>query len=174
MNITPKTVPVSTFVAVSIIVVFLLYTTSVLKSVPCGKDVLSQFKSNFVHTNGSHLFANLFSLYTLSRVEVRIGSKAFFTLVSILLVTNTMIETVLHKIKPDMKCSIGFSGVLFGILVWEMISRSKLDLYLLAAISLQVVAPSMGDSKISFVGHAVGAVSGLVIGAVWAKIAPEH
>jgi membrane associated rhomboid family serine protease len=169
-NLKPSDVPVSTFLAVVVVIVFSLYLTSAIKAIPCGKDVLSQFFSNFVHVDIAHMLSNLYSLYALSRVETRLGSKSFMTLVIVLLVSNTVIETLLHKLKPDMKCSIGFSGVLFGIVAWEMTSSRKIDMYLLSAIALQVITPSLSSSKVSFAGHAVGAISGVVVGSIWAKI----
>ena len=44
-----KIVPISSFIAVSIITIFSLYITNVIKTIPCGDTVLSSFYSNFLH-----------------------------------------------------------------------------------------------------------------------------
>ena len=38
-----KDIPVSLFLAVSIVIVFALYVTTAIKTIPCGKDILSSF-----------------------------------------------------------------------------------------------------------------------------------
>lgn len=73
-----KDIPVSVFFAVSIIIVFSLYLTTAIKTIPCGNDVMSSFLSNFVHVDSYHLMANLFALYSLSRVEQNVGPNGFW------------------------------------------------------------------------------------------------
>ena len=85
-----KNVPVSVFLAVGVIVIFSLYATTALKEIPCGKDVMSLFYSNFVHVDVYHLLSNIFALYALSRVEITIGSKKFIALIVFLLLFNTL------------------------------------------------------------------------------------
>jgi membrane associated rhomboid family serine protease len=165
-------IPVSLFLAVSIVVVFALYLTTAIKSIPCGKDVMSSFLSNFVHIEPSHLMANLFALYALSRVERDIGTKRFVTLIIFLLIFTTISEVIAYKLFPDMPCSIGFSGVLFGIMTWEIVTKKDVDLILIASIVGMVVLPSVQNSKVSLMGHAVGAVAGVVGGLIWKKLAP--
>ena len=122
-----KIVPISSFIAVSIITIFSLYLTNVIKTIPCGDTVLSSFYSNFLHIEPAHLIGNLTALYALSRVERAIGSKQFIALIIFLLVFNSIVESIIHKRYPNIPCSIGFSGVLFGIMSWEMITNNKFD-----------------------------------------------
>ncbi len=161
-----KYVPVSIFLAISIIIIFLLYVTNVIKTVPCQKGVLGSFYRNFVHVEFYHVFVNLYALYTISRVEREIGFKKFVGLIVYLLVLNTILEVSLHKINPNIKCSVGFSGVLMGIMVWELVCKRKLDLYLLSAIVIMVVFPSIKSKKVSLSGHLIGAFSGALAGLV--------
>lgn len=165
-------VPVSAFLGVIIIVVFSLYLTTAIKTIPCGKDVLSSFYSNFVHIEPYHLIANLYALYALSRVEQRIGSKQFVAIVIFSLFFNTLVETGIHKLNENIPCSIGFSGVLFGIMTWELVTSKKIDLYLLTAIAGMVILPSIYNPKASLIGHAIGAISGVASGLIWNKLAP--
>lgn len=165
-------IPVSLFLAVSIIVVFALYLTTAIKTLPCGKDIMSSFLSNFVHIDSYHLMANLFALYALSRVEQDIGAKPFIALIVFLLLFTSIAEVVAHKIFPSLPCSIGFSGVLFGIMAWELVTVKELDFILVLSIVSMVIMPSIQNPKASFMGHAVGAVAGVIGGLIWKKLAP--
>jgi membrane associated rhomboid family serine protease len=165
-------VPVSVFLAVSIIIVFSLYISAAIKTIPCGKDIMSSFFSNFVHVDSYHLFANLFSLYALSRVEREIGAKRFLGLVVFLLIFNSLVETMIHKVYSEMKCTIGFSGVLFGIMTWEIVSKKELDSILALSIFAMVLMPSVQNPKASLVGHTVGAVAGIIGGLLWKQFSP--
>jgi membrane associated rhomboid family serine protease len=165
-----RDVPVSTFIAVGIITVFALYTTTALKTIPCGKDVMSVFISNFIHVEPAHLIANLYALYALSRVEEALGIKRFLTLVIFLLIINTIIESVFHRVCPQISCGIGFSGVLYGMVTWEFVTQKKLDMYLITSIIAMVAVPSLGNTNVSLLGHGVGAISGIIGGLLWNKL----
>lgn len=165
-----RDVPVSSFLAISIIIVFSLYATTALKTIPCGKDLLANFTSNFIHIDPYHLIANLYALYALSRVEVSLGPKKFFILVLFLLFVNTLFEGAVHKMIPDIPCSIGFSGVLFGMMTWELVTNKGLDFYVATSIGAMVILPSIQNQKASLMGHLVGAVSGIIGGLLWSKI----
>lgn len=166
-----KEIPVSLFLSVSIIIIFSLYLTTAIKTIPCGNDVMSSFFSNFVHVDSYHLMSNLIALYALSRVERDIGVKKFIGLILFLLIFNTIAETIIHKAYPQMKCSIGFSGVLFGIMTWEIITKKDLDFILILSIVIMVI-PSVQNPKVSFTGHAVGAIAGVIGGLAWKKLSP--
>jgi len=165
-----KEIPVSIFCAVSIIIIFSLYTTTVFKEIPCGKDVMSIFYSNFVHIDIYHLVSNVLALYALSRVEVAIGGKKFVALIVFLLVFNTIMEVVINSIFKTLPCSIGFSGVLFGIATWELVTKKGLDWVVALSIVIMLVGPSIKNPKASFLGHIVGVISGVVGGLIVSKI----
>lgn len=163
-------IPVSTFTGVSLIIIFSLYLTSAIKSIPCGKNMLSNFVGNFVHTEASHLIVNLYALYALSSVEQQLGAKKFFSLLTFLVIFNTLIETGFQSINKDVPCSIGFSGVLFGVMTWEIVSNKGIDFYIITSIGALVLLPSLNDSKASLSGHAIGAFSGIIGGLIWNKL----
>jgi len=169
----PREVPVSAFLAVSIIIVFSLYTTSAIKEIPCGKTVMSSFMSAFVHTKPYHMAANLYALYALTRVEQEIGPKKFFGLILFILALNVIMEAGMHKLNPELPCSIGFSGVLFGVTAWDMVRTKKLDFFLITSIIGMVALPSFKEENVSLTGHAVGAASGVIGGILWNKLFGE-
>ena len=107
---------------------------------------------------------NLFALYSLARVERDLGPKKFIKLLIFLLILNTIIETITYKIFPTIKCSIGFSSVLFGIMTYELVTSKKLDFMLLISIIGTVILPSLKNQNVSLVGHSIGAASGVIGG----------
>jgi membrane associated rhomboid family serine protease len=162
--------PVCVFIVISLVMTFSLYVTSIIKTIPCGSDFTSIFWSNFIHSDLYHLSANVFALYALSRVERKIGMRKFISLLVFLLFVNTLIEAGIKQIYPSMECSIGFSGVLFGIMTWELVQEKTIDSTLLLSIIALVIGPSLIDSSISIVGHSVGAFTGIVGGLLWKKL----
>jgi len=167
-----KDVPVSVFLAVSIVLIFSLYATTALKEIPCGKDVMSLFYSNFVHVDIYHLLSNIFALYALSRVELAVGGKKFTALIVFLLLFNTMAEATMYKMFKNLPCSIGFSGVLFGVTAWEMVTNKGFDWLVALSLVVMIAGPSIQNPKASLMGHTVGAVAGIIGGLLWSKMAP--
>ena len=163
----PKDVSVSVFVALSLIIIFLLFNAQIITSVPCGKNIHEVFMSNFVHIDTTHLISNLYALYAISRVEKEMGFQSFIWLIIFLLIFNTLAEVVMKHIWKDLPCSIGFSGILFGLMTWELVSKKKFDVEIMLAIVIMVVGPSLKSKKVSLFGHAIGAMSGIIGGLLW-------
>ena len=162
-----KDVQVSAFVGLSIVIVFILFNIQVINALPCGNDIHEVFLSNFVHIELSHLISNLYALYALSRVEQEMGFKPFIWLLIFLLLFNTLVEFLARKLWKNMKCSIGFSGILFGIATWEIVSKKQLNIEILLAIVIMVVGPSIQNNRASLTGHFIGAISGIIGGVLW-------
>ena len=160
-------IPVSVFIAISMIIVFLLFNAKVLTALPCGKGIHEVMMSNFVHIDTMHLVSNLYALYAISRVEQEMGLKPFVWLLIFLLVFNTLAEVAAKSIWKELPCGIGFSGILFGLFTWELVSKKTIDVELILAIVIMVVGPSLQNKKISMSGHAIGALSGIVGGIIW-------
>ena len=166
-----KDIQVSLFIAVSVVIVFALYITTAIKTIPCDKNLMSIFFSNFVHLEPSHLIANLFALYNLARVEKQLGPKKFGCLIVFLLIFTTVTEVCAHKLFSELKCSIGLSGILFGIMSWELTTKRGLDLMIVLSIIGVVVTPTVQNSKgSSLLGHAVGAIAGVIGGILWKMV----
>ena len=162
-----KDVQVSAFVGLSIVIVFILFNIQVINALPCGTGIHEVFLSNFVHIELSHLISNLYALYALSRVEQEMGFKPFIWLLIFLLLFNTLVEFLARKIWKNMKCSIGFSGILFGIATWELVSKKQLNIEILLAIVIMVVGPSIQNNRVSLTGHVIGSISGIIGGVLW-------
>lgn len=167
-------IPVTAFIAISLIIVFSLYLTSAIKTLPCDRDMISNFFGNFVHTDPYHIMANLYALYALSRVEQQLGTKKFFSLIAFLLFFNTLFETSLHYIKKDLPCSIGFSGILFGIMTLEIVLNKGIDFYIVTSISAIVLLPSIQNPNVSLTAHIIGSISGIIAALLYSKFIKTH
>ena len=168
----PRDVPVCTFIGVSLIIIFVLFNAKVLNAIPCGDNIGQVFASNFCHIDTVHLLSNLFALYTLSSVEQEMGYKPFVWLLIFLVLLNTLMEYAFRVLFAYKECSIGFSGILFGFMFYEIFSKKKFDIEIFIATVITVMVPSLSDKshKISTMGHVIGALSGIVGAVMWKKI----
>ena len=165
-----KIYPVCSFISVVIITIFSLYFTNALKTIPCGKDMQSIFISQFIHVDFLHLVSNVYGLYTLSTVEQKYGPKFFFSLIFFLLTINALLESLFHKFF-DTTCSLGFSGILYGVLTFELSCRGMNTNYLLfISIFANMIANDIFKNNVSLQGHLIGALSGIISGSLFKKI----
>lgn len=160
--------PVTAFVTTILIVVMLLYSIGLLKDLQCGKTVINGLNRSFIHADWQHIMGNLFAFFVMSRIEANHGSKFFAILIAQILALETIIELMARQFF-DLNCSIGFSGVLFGLVAWELINDKDLDLALFLGLGAMVVAPSMENNRASLVGHFIGALSGVIVGMYYKK-----
>lgn len=154
--------PVFGTISTGLIVVMLLYAFGVLKMLPCGDGVLNSLNRTFVHADLKHILSNLFVFYILSRIEVTHGS-IFFVLMLVQLMVITIVLEIIVKSIWNIPCSIGFSGILFGLAVWELIYDRNVSLALLIGIGAMVIMPSLQNPKASLIGHSLGAFSGFIL-----------
>ena len=150
------------------------YSSNIISYIPCDNNLASNILSNFVHTDPTHLIYNLYAILALSRVETILGSKQFLYLIIFLTLMNSIFETLLKKIVPKIPCSIGFSGVLFGILFWEIISNNGMDIFILSSVIPLVLIPSIMDKKTSFSSHFIGMITGTISGFIYYKMINGH
>ena len=103
--------------------------------------------------------------YLLTR---EIGRKDTDYLVLILVITSlmvildTMYLSSLQSLDIKDTCSIGFSGVLYGLLAWNILTDRNISMESLITIIVLVIEPSLTSANVSFSGHALGAVSGII------------
>lgn len=158
--------PVFTIIALIILAIFLFDSRDFEKI--CGdQSLFNGFKRTFIHGNSQHIMSNLFAFYVLSRIEIQFGSAFFFGLILQILVLTVLFEAGLHYItKGNINCSVGWSGVLFGLAVWELVREKQadgVDGALILAIVAMVVSPSLENPQASLLGHALGAFSGFIV-----------
>ena len=159
-------IPVCISIFSIIILIYSFYITGALKTLPCDKNFTSIISSNFVHIDYLHLLSNLYGIYGLSRVEIKLGTINFIILLILLILLNTIFEMMLCNLFPNQRCSIGFSGVLYGIIMFEIIFDNKIDYEILNSLIVSVLLPSSVNRKISLSGHIIGLLSGSLIGMI--------
>lgn len=169
----PKIQPVFLVISIILVIIYLGYNSGKLKTLPCGPGFLAAFERNFIHLDLTHLAANLGSFYVLSRIEAQNGSGNFFKVILLLLALTTTGEVV-FKLGQGSKCAIGFSGILFGLIAWELINSSgKINAQIILGLILAVAGTSLNNPKASLEGHALGAAAGVVAGIgnqIWKKM----
>ena len=152
-------------VSLIIIIIYSLYKTTIFKNIPCNNDIVSILSSTFIHTDGAHLIANLYGMYAVSNIETDIGTENFVWLFVFILSFSTIFEYIIRE-TFDTKCSIGISGILMGLLTWNIIISNKVNgkhnIESIIAIVILVGYPSIKCKNTSFVGHLVGSLAGFV------------
>ena len=164
-----KNNPITSFLTVVIVVLFSLYYTSILKTIPCEKNMKSIFISQFIHIDFFHLISNLYGFYALSRVELAMGPKKFFILVLFLLIFNTIFEFILHRLLKT-PCSIGISGILYGIVTFELLSNKIVDYHGILSIFLSIYSSYTSTINSSLYGHLIGGFSGILGSIIFKKL----
>ena len=156
-----KNYPVTISLAIFLFVITLAYEIDVLDNIPCEIGVLKGAHRTIVHANWKHLFVNIFTLLMLSRIEEKHGSAFFASLILQIWFISVIIEFVTQKY-VKLRCSIGFSGVLLGLIAWEMVANG-MNIVVLLSLAILVVIPSIQNKKASLSGHIIGAISGLIV-----------
>ena len=77
----------------------------------------------------------------------------------------------MYKLLKSLPCSIGFSGVLFGVAAWELVTNKGFDWLVALSLVAMVAVPTIQNPKASLMGHIVGAIAGIIGGLIWGKIA---
>lgn len=117
---------------------------------------------SFFHGNSYHLLANLFSLWQLNSLTKQLGTKQFSQLLAFLLITSSLILYTIHTLFPDTKVTtIGFSGVLFGLIIVTNFLVSG-NLISVSGEAILQILPQFFVPGISFWGHLSGIISGII------------
>lgn len=149
--------PVTTTISIALVLVYLGFYTKTLKKIPCGNDFLSIVSSQFVHISLLHLASNLFSLWYLSNLEQSLGWVKFLGLI----IAIALISSGADALIGNRHCSIGFSGVLFGLFAWSTLSVKGFKWYNLGLVAVMLLANT--GPNISLRGHALGALTGVAL-----------
>ena len=139
-----------------------LYLFGKLTTLPCGYDLISSFMRNFIHVSPLHLIMNMYAFYQFSSIETIIGSIQYLILIMGLAILQTIIE-MMTKNFFDLTCSIGFSGILYGIITWILLSGQQTNSQMMIAVILSIFISSAQDTQLSLAGHLMGVVAGAIL-----------
>lgn len=146
----------SILISTIILIIYLFYNLNIINTIPCNQDISSKILANFIHIDFMHLISNLSGLYLLSKLEYQVGSKNFLKIFFLITIVLSLLE---YSLKT--KCSIGISGVIYGLVAYEMFKFKNIDLNIIS--TLVILFLFSGKSKISHTGHLLGFISGLSV-----------
>lgn len=159
-----KVTPIVTYtIAVGLVVVFF-----VDPSFSCENDWWFVLRRNVTHVDTVHLMANIISLIQLRTIEERLGHSYVMMLLILFLVSNTILQQILRS-WTAVTCAVGFSGVIFSLLAWEMVTTSSQLSSVLMVVLFETIANSL-HPQVSTSSHLLGALIGTVSGLIARQI----
>ena len=149
-------------VSYTILAILFLVFFSALNFKNTGYDILDYPIRAFYHANMSHLIANAISFWSLSFIEEAMGSGRFLFAMVFIWLVSSMILLLIHKLFPSRKVyTVGFSGVIFGLIVIYYTLLNQGPGITLAGLILSIV-PQLAVPGISFEGHLSGIIAGIL------------
>lgn len=132
-----------------------------------------QILHSLVHGSAVHLLVNIFTFIQLYRLEQILGSRNYFILILIILILSSLLYWLINKLLYGsyLQCSVGFSGVLFGLLVWSrmVINGGSFNIREILLWSSLLIIPVLQNPRISLLGHLSGLLVGLFL---WPILSP--
>jgi|SRR3972149_2932800 len=157
-----KQIPVTISLILINVIVFILYVSKVLKTIPCNNTLTNGLFQTFIHANIEHLVFNMFGLLLTSRIEVQIGSKKYLGLVAIILGLDVAVETIIKQI-ITIPCSVGISGIIFGLLAYECFKLKIFNWMDVIGLIAMMIVPTLTNPKASLFAHGIGILIGIVV-----------
>lgn len=148
-------------IIVKLCVIFAMYRIGILENITCDTDFGSVLSRNFIHTDLQHLLSNVLMVIILYRIENEIGLYNYIQLIISILISVSLLEMFASRVFK-LKCSIGYSGVIFALIAWEVAKNQKLDIFGVMYLLL-ILYPSVKNNNISFSGHLIGIISGILV-----------
>lgn len=156
--------PVTLFII--IILIFVHFTGTAQALTDCSTHTIPQYmKHSLVHADIIHLAVNLITFISLIYMEKKYGSTKYSVLIIILLFLSSFIHLFIHF----GSCSVGFSGVLIGLIIYHrMISNNfTFDIDFFKQLGFLLLVPWLMNPRISLTGHTAGAIAGLMLALVY-------
>lgn len=129
-----------------------------------------QLIHSLIHTLVMHLLTNLFSLYQLNHLERSYGTWNYLGLIIIFLIASSSIHSLLlnWELWPFKDCSIGFSAVLLGLIVYDKLNINNwvFDIGQLQNVIIMLLIPLLRNPRTSITGHLSGILSGILVGLI--------
>ncbi|AGF85170.1 membrane protein [Moumouvirus goulette] len=127
-----------------------------------NNEIINYLLRTFYHANLEHLLANSISLYSLSFLEDLMGHKQFAMAIIFIWIVSSIILYIIHALIPSRKVyTVGFSGVIFGLIVIYYMSLGQGAGITLTGLVVSIL-PQLVIPGISFEGHLSGIIAGLI------------
>jgi membrane associated rhomboid family serine protease len=125
---------------------------------PCQKGLAYSFARTFIHSDWIHLLFNLYAFHDLSRILTRIAPN-YDLLIAVITGLTVLGDNLLYR-TDLVTCSIGYSGVVFGLITYLFMKRVS---YRELLINLgYLLIPSLIHPRLSLTGHLLGVAAGAV------------
>ena len=127
------------------------------------KQYWSLLTFHFVHGSISHFLVNMYSLWLVSSLEKDLGRTRYIVYIAILMLVSPFVDDFIRRkfnINLNKFVSVGFSGVLFGLITIKSNLEGRIPFSLRPFISLGII--SFVSPGSSFIGH----LSGIIVGTV--------
>lgn len=147
-----------------------LYSQDSLDLIDCENNSLSQlFLHAFIHADIGHLLVNLYSLYNLSSLEERYGSKNYLILIVILTILTIVVQYIIIQMNvagwlPFSTCSVGFSHIILALVVYSSIIQGTNIVEQVFRILFLLIVPFIKNPRVSITGHLSGILAGIILG----------
>lgn len=180
-GLSDKNTPMTSLIIIIMFIIHLLYAvTGLFNGSYCFNQYniseytqssyfLKRLLTTYIHLSWSHLLSNSYGLLSLKSYEEIIGSQNFLKIIIMLtFLTISMEEIILNLINSSQRCSVGFSGVLLGLLVYSYKYDKTGTFYghvmnKLGGVVLTIILTQITYPNASFIGHVVGALSGYIL-----------
>lgn len=148
--------PIVSVISVILAIVFF----SEFPNVKCSENGLQDIMMNTLRHGGiHHLLSNVISFFYLSHLERSMGPLKFGSSILFLMV----VTSVLHLLIKTRRCSVGFSGVLFGLLTYDFLKKRGKNLNNIGLIIMMHIVPHLGNTRLSHLGHLYGIIAGALM-----------
>ena len=115
---------------------------------------------SFQHANWFHLFANLWGLSQLSELEKKLPISTLIQLTLYSWIVTSLGLWFWHQLVGSNRVTVGFSGVIFSLMVVLQYTRS-LNWQYSVWYMIREIVPQLLIPGISFWGHLIGILTGV-------------
>ena len=123
----------------------------------CENTLPNAVLRQFMHGNIAHFTSNMYVMIDISsKILQRMTTLKFIVLILLIFVLCVLMDYLFYY-----ECSIGLSGVVFGLLTWFLLSYNGISQKVLIDLGI-LLLPSVLDRRISFGGHFMGIISGFI------------
>jgi membrane associated rhomboid family serine protease len=133
----------------------------------CQKTFIAHLSNTFMHASTLHIIGTVLALGIMSRIEYDQGSLTFTLLVTSLVILSSLLEYQLRLCDKSAPCGIGFSGIVIGLVAFELKDTTLMQA---TPLLMTLLYPALINPSISFEGHAIGVIAGLFMGKMFPEI----